>query len=70
MVFSNSATGTLRLREADSSKMYSIDGVNANITDPEDAAVQTNKLYDIAGKSFVADSQATFTVKKVVVNNG
>lgn len=69
-MFTNAPVGKLKIRDATSSKMFTIHGVNAQIDSENTAATQANKIFAIASMSVVGDSQTTLTIEKVVVNNG
>lgn len=69
-MFVNNLTGRLRIRDASAQKFYNIYGVNSTIDSEQTAATQANKIFDIAGLSVVGDSQTTFTIEKVVSDNG
>lgn len=69
-MFGNAPTAKLRIREADSDRMFTVYGVSSGTTSETVAAEQTNKLFYIAGLSVVGDERATLTIEKVVSNNG
>lgn len=69
-MFANSPVAKLRIREADSTRMFSIYGVDSNVESETVAATQVNKLFAIALLSVVGDEQATLTIEKKVIEDG
>ena len=70
MAFYTKPTGTLKIRESDSSKIFSVTGINAEIEDEDTAATQLNKLFYIAGLSVTGDENTRLIIEKGVVSNG
>lgn len=69
-MFVNPVIGRLRIRESDTDKMFTVNGVAATVDSEQTAATQVNKLFAIASLSVVGDERATFTVEKVVAQGG
>ena len=63
-------TGTLKIREASSQKMFTVNGVNSTLESETVAATQVNKLFAIAGISVTGDEQTKFYIEKGVENDG
>lgn len=59
--FNFKPTATLKAKSANSTDMFTINGVTIANTTPENAAVQVNKILGIGGLSVVADTNMTRT---------
>lgn len=68
--FYSKPTATLKAKLSNSTSLISIPGVTTANTTPANAAAQVNKLFGIAGKAIVADTNMTRTQTEEVVDNG
>ena len=68
-MFQAKPTATITARYTDENKTVSVDGVNANEVNEDNAAAQINKLLNVVGRSVAADENMVMTIKKEVVDN-
>lgn len=68
-IFEEKPVATIKAKEADSQNTFTINGVTKNVTTPDAAATQINKIFGIVGKE-VGASGMTHTTIKEAVNNG
>ena len=68
MVFNQKSTAILWAKLADSSEFLSLGGVNSDISTPDNAVTQANKLLAIFGKSISADKMCVIITKEAVDN--
>lgn len=64
--FQSKPVATIKAIEADSSKNFTINGVTTDVTTPDAAAVQINKLFAIAGISVGASGMIHIEQKEAV----
>lgn len=68
-VFQSKPVAVIKAQEADSTRTYTINGVTTDVTTPDAAAEQINKLYNIGGIT-VGASGMLHIEQKEAVNNG
>lgn len=66
--FQQKPVATIKAKEYDSQNTFTINGVTTDVTTPEAAAEQINKLYAIGGFSVGATGMTHTTVKEAVDN--
>lgn len=69
LIFQNKPVATIKAKSATGQTMYTINGVTQASTTPANAAVQINKILDIAGFAVAADENMTRTITEEVVDN-
>lgn len=69
LIFQNKPVATIKAKSATGQTMYTINGVTQASTTPANAAVQINKILDIAGFAVAADEYMTRTITEEVVDD-
>ena len=67
-VFQSKPVAQIKAQEFDSTKTFTINGVTKDVTTPDDAAEQINKLFGIAGLSVGASGMIHIEQKEAVDN--
>lgn len=67
-VFQSKPVAQIKAQEYSSTKTYTINGVTKDVTTPDAAAVEINKLFDIAGLSVGASGMLHIEQKEAVDN--
>lgn len=68
-IFQEKPVAVIKAKETGTSGTVTINGVTKNVTTPDAAAEQINKIFGIVGKS-VSASGMTHTTTKEAVSNG
>lgn len=68
-IFQEKPVAVIKAKEAGLSNSVTINGVTKNVTTPDAAAEQINKIFGIVGKE-ISPSGMTHTTTKEAVNNG
>lgn len=66
-VFQDKPTATIKARSATSDETFTINGVNATVTDADNAVAQINKILAVGGKEIAADSYMSLNISKGAV---
>lgn len=66
-IFQDKPTATIKARSATSDETFTINGVNATVTDADNAVAQINKILAVGGKEIATDSYMSLNISKGAV---